>query len=75
MNIWKYIGGFLLFRWLLGHWETDRHHNIGGSNTSDTTDYSSWRNNYNDYSVNDRYSSSLNDFHDEQDNYDIMDDD
>ncbi len=37
MNIWNYIGEFLLFRWLFGN--RNKSHNVGNSHPVDTNDY------------------------------------
>lgn len=75
MSMWKYIGEFMLFRWLFGNRDTDRQHDAGSSSSVDTNDFSPWRSNYDDYSADDSYCSSLDNFHNEQDDYDMMDDD
>ncbi len=88
MNIWNYIGEFFLFRWLFGsnkHNETKC--NLSNTSSSfgncdiieDNDTHSGFVRHENSYSRFDNhdygYSQSYDDFHDEQDGYDMMDDD
>lgn len=88
MAFWKYIGEFLLFRWLFG----SHKHDEPGRDLSDTSssfgnkdiidvndthsDFGCHENSYSRYDNRDYgYSQLYDDFHDEQDDYDMMDDD
>ncbi len=51
MNIWNYIGEFLLFRWLFGN--RNKSHNVSSSRHVDTTDYTPRRIDIEDYIAND----------------------
>lgn len=89
MNVWNYIGEFLLFRWLFGshkHKETkrdlsDTSSDFGNKDIIDVSDthIDFGRRHDNSYSCYDNhdygYSQSDDDFHEEQDDYDMMDDD
>lgn len=88
MSFWNYIGGFFLFRWLFGsHKHNETQQNMSDTSSSfgnkdiidvDDTHYG-FGPNENSYSRYDNrdygYSQSCDDFHDEQDDYDMMDDD
>lgn len=88
MTFWNYIGEFFLFRWLFGsHKHNETQQNMSDTSSSfgnkdiidvDDTHYgfgpnenSCSRYDNRDYG----YSQSCDDFHDEQDDYDMMDDD
>lgn len=81
MAFWNYIGEFFLFRWLLGLDEHDeaKHDakdttNIFGNRCEDEIDsHVGFGRHYG--SQYHGYSQSYNHFHDEQDDYDMMDDD
>ncbi|WP_305483349.1 hypothetical protein [Paramuribaculum intestinale] len=89
MSLWNYIGEFLLFRWLFGsheHNETkrdlsDKSASFGNKDIIDDNDTHtgfgrSHDNSYSRYDNRDYgYSQSYDDFHDEQDDYDMMDND
>lgn len=89
MSFWNYIGEFFLFRWLFGyhrHNETQQNMSDTSSsfgnkdiiNVNDThTDFGRRHDNsYSRYDNHDYgYSQSFDNFHDEQDDYDMMDDD
>ena len=89
MTFWNYIGEFFLFRWLFGshkHNESKRnlsdtsssfgHKDIIGNNDTHTGFSRRHENSYSRYDNYDYgYSQSYDDFHDEQDGYDMMDDD
>ena len=89
MSLWNYIGEFLLFRWLFGLGKRDatEHDSYGSSFRSfrddfdnhtnpDTGSGSRYDSPYSRYDHHDYgYSQSYDDFHDEQDDYDMMDDD
>ena len=71
MNLWNYIGEFFLFRWLFGkhqHTECNITPKIKSRNSRGYSSNSYDSNKY-DWS-----SQSYDDFHEEQDDYDIMDD-
>ena len=88
MSIWKYICEFLLFRWLLGsHNHNDTKQNLSNTATSsndynmtdDTDSHIGYGSRYDNsspryYNQNCDYSQSYDDFHEEQDDYDMMDD-
>ena len=88
MTFWNYIGEFFLFRWLFGsHKHNETQQNMSDTSSSfgnkdiidvDDTHYG-FGPNENSYSRYDNreygYSQSCDDFHDEQDDYDMMDDD
>ncbi len=73
MSIWNLIGKYLLLRWLFGHRDSDRHDR--SCPTIDRHDYSPWHDGYDDHITHDPYDTSLYDFHEEQDDYDMIDDD
>lgn len=88
MNFWNYIGEFFLFRWLFSshrHNETqqnisDTSSGFGSKDIMDVNDthfdFGRHENSYSRYDNRDYgYSQSYDDFHDEQDDYDMMDDD
>ena len=89
MSIFRYIREFFLFRWLFGshkhdepkHDLSDMSASFGNKNIIDDNDTHigfgrSHDNSYSRYGNHDYgYSQSYDDFHDEQDDYDIMDDD
>ncbi|MDE5595652.1 MAG: hypothetical protein K2I89_08790 [Muribaculaceae bacterium] len=73
MKFWNFIGEFFLLRWLFGKVEAIND-NLKDSESCRYNHNLSSRNYYcdNDYDWNNQ---SYNDFHDEQDDYDMMDDD
>lgn len=89
MSFWTYIGEFFLFRWLFGshkHDETkrdlsDTSSSFGSKDIIDDNDthicfgrrYENLYSRYDNHHYG--YSQSYDDSHDEQDNYDMMDDD
>lgn len=85
MKFWNYIGEFFLFRWLFGSHKHDetRYKSISSDNRDRVSDMDShiglkshYNNNYSRFESHDYvYSQSYDDFHDEQDDYDLMDDD
>lgn len=88
MSFWNYIGEFFLFRWLFGshkHNETKRDlsdptTNFENGYIDELDSHIDFGKHYeNCYSHYDNkgygYSQSYDDFHDEQDDYDMMDDD
>lgn len=88
MTFWNYIGEFFLFRWLFGsHKHNETQQNMSDTSSSfgnkdiidvDDTHYGFGpnENSYSHYDNRDYgYSQSCDDFHDEQDDYDMMDDD
>ncbi len=89
MSFWNYIGEFFLFRWLFGtHKPYVAKHNVRDTHTrsvyNDITDDwdscidhgSHYDNGYSRYEDQEYgYLQSYDDFHDEQDDYDMMDDD
>ncbi len=82
MSLWNYIGEFLLFRWLFGsheHNETKRDLSDKSASFGNDTHTGFGRSHDNSYSRYDNrdygYSQSYDDFHDEQDDYDMMDND
>lgn len=80
MKFFEYIGEFLLFRWLFGHTEKSRRQmpdeNMSYWNDDDMDDLDRYcdRDDLDCYGDNDDY-DSIEDFLDEQDDYDMMDDD
>lgn len=64
MKFWNYIGEFFLFRWIFGKIQHTEDNDIPGGKPSNS--YGS-----NEY---DWDSQSYDDFHEEQDDYDMMDD-
>jgi hypothetical protein len=88
MTFWNYIGEFFLFRWLFGshkHDEpkrdlSDMSASFGNNDIIDDNDtHSRFGRHGNSYSRYDNrdygYSQSYDNLHDEQDDYDTMDDD
>ncbi len=88
MSYWNYIGEFFLFRWLFGSHKhnvtqqnmSDTFSSFGNMDIIDDNDtHSGFDRHENSYSRYDNrdygYSQSCDDFHDEQDDYDMMDDD
>jgi len=88
MKLWNYIGEFFLFRWLFGSHKhnkpgrdlSDTSSSFGNKDIIDVTDthsgFGRHENSYSRYDNHDYgYSQSYDDFHDEQDEYDMMDDD
>lgn len=71
MKIWNYIGEFFLFRWLFDKLQSTENNDNTFRESSDPHGYSS--NSYGNYKC-DRESQSYNDFHEEQDDYDMVDD-
>lgn len=84
MNFWNYIGGFLLFRWLFGK---SAHENAQDSSDcqsslsdrifDDDLPIRGSSRYYHGHSYGNPHGwngQSLNDFHEEQDDYDMMDD-
>lgn len=51
MSFWNYIGGYFLFRWLFG--SRNRHYNINSSHLVDTTGYTPWHADFEDYDLDD----------------------
>lgn len=85
MKFWNYIGEFFLFRWLFdkfGKSTTEHDAQTKGNNRSCVhhgdydSDYNSsgHHSSYNDWNAR-SYDQSFDDFHEEQDDYDMMDDD
>ncbi|MDE6652413.1 MAG: hypothetical protein K2K08_08420 [Paramuribaculum sp.] len=69
MGFWNFIGEIALFRWLFGEEDKKRNDNkyrnqyhSSSSRYYEERDYSGWSN------------QSFDDFHEEQDDYDMMDD-
>lgn len=88
MSFWTYIGEFFLLRWLFSsHRHNKTQQNISDMSSgfgnkdiidvNDThSDFGRHENSYSRYDNRDYgYSQSYDDFHDEQDDYDMMDDD
>lgn len=88
MNFWNYIGKFFLFRCLFcSHKHNETKHDLsdmsacfGNKDIIDDNDMRSGfgrhENSFSRYDNHDYgYSQSYDDFHDEQDDYDMMDDD
>lgn len=88
MTFWNYIGEFFLFRWLFGfHKHNESKRNLSDTSSSfgnkyivdDNDTHSGFgchKNSYSRYDNHDYgYSQSYDDFHDEQDDYDMMGDD
>lgn len=88
MAFWNYIGEFFLFRWLFGFHKCNETKNdlstpITNSGNRDVDELDShisfgrhYDNRYSRYdNLNYGYSQSYDDFHDDQDDYDMMDDD
>lgn len=71
MSLRNSISEFLLFRWLFGKHQHKGNNDSPIRKSSDSRGYS-----INSYgrNVSDRDSQYYNDFHDEQDDYDMMDD-
>lgn len=76
MNVWNYIGEFILFRWLIGN--RNRTHSADSTYNADTTDYSYRRYNADDnFSTNNHHQTSRSsysgaDIYDDED--DALDD-
>lgn len=68
MSIWNFIGKFFLFRWLFRLGKSNNIQENNCNNIISDID-SGFR-----YGWNDDYDQSLNDFHEEQDDYNMMDD-
>ena len=89
MIFWNYIGEFLLFRWLFGSRNHNEAKRDGSDSTISSVDRnfsndldshigfgSRYDKSYSRYDNQDYgHSQSYDDFHDEQDDYDMMDDD
>ena len=71
MKIWNYIGEFFLFRWLSGKYQHARKIDEKNGMSRDYHGYSSESWGGNKYDRDDRTDS---DFHEEEDDYDMMDD-
>ena len=71
MRLFRYIGEFFLFRWLFGKIQYTDNNDSPTSKTSDSRALSS---NFYDTIKYDLGSQSFNGFHEEQDDYDMMDD-
>lgn len=72
------IGEFFLFRWLFGsHKHNDSKHDVSDTTIfPDDSDFANGKDSHIGYDNQDYdYSQSLEDFFDEQDEYDMMDDD
>lgn len=71
MKFWSYIGEFLLFRWLCGKLQHTENNDEIVRKSIDSHRYSS--NSYDSHKY-DWDNQSYNNFHEEQDDYDMMDD-
>ena len=71
MKIWNYMGELALFRWLSGKIRYTDNNDSPIRKTSDFREFSSNSYGRNKY---DWGTQSYNDFHEEQDDYDMMDD-
>ncbi|MDE6268966.1 MAG: hypothetical protein K2M04_07795 [Muribaculaceae bacterium] len=69
MSILRYIGEFFLFRWIMGSGDR-RHDSRPAPRPKDYPRYNS--SSYHDYSS---HRQSFDEFHEEQDDYDMFDDD
>ena len=70
MSIWNFIGELAFFRWLFGE-NQEKDNNAPKKKSTYSHKYSS---NSNRSSQSDCRCQSCNDFHEEQDDYDMMDD-
>lgn len=71
MKFWNYISEFISFRWLFGKLQHAENNDnpVGKSNDFHGSSSNSYGSNIYDWD-----SQSYNDFHEEQDDYDMMDD-
>ena len=77
MSFWNYIGEFLLFRWLFGTGKQDvATRNVEDISIGRSRNESHYNNSYSRFDNNKAYGNFRSDdyFHDEQDDYDMMDD-
>lgn len=71
MKFWNYIGESFLFRWLFNKLHNTEDNDAPNGKPSDYRGYSSNSHSSNRYHGN---SQSYHDFHEEQDDYDMIDD-
>lgn len=77
MKFWNIIREFFLFSWLFGHHnKSDKNQGVASSEAPIVPNGSDWPDDDGELDDldNGRYGQSFNDFHEEQDDYDMMED-